>query len=83
MQPARGVHDARDLPWLQGKRGILELLLHVSSPKVAQVASLAGTAAVRLSQSQLAQRYLAALDLLLVTLDDLPRVVFATGNLSL
>lgn len=70
MQAARRIHHARDLARLQGKCGLLELALHVAPAEVTQVTPLAGAAAVRLGDGQVAERDLAAPDALLVGLDD-------------
>lgn len=80
MQPARRVHDARDAAGLQGKGGLLELLLHVALAKVAEVAALAGAAAVGLGDGELLQGGVAALDALLVALDDLLGVILGARD---
>ena len=83
MQPAGGLHDAADLAGLEAERGVLELLLHVALAKVAEVAALAGAAAVGLGEGQLAEGDFAGLDLGLVGLDDLEGLVFGAGYLGL
>ena len=55
MQTARRVDDGADLSGLEGKGGLLKLLLHIALAKVAQVAALAGAAAVGLGLGQLAE----------------------------
>lgn len=80
MQAARGVHDARDAAGLQGEGGLLELLLHITLAEVAEVAALPGAAAVGLGDGKVLQGGLAALDALLVALDDLPCVVLGARD---
>lgn len=77
VQPARRVNHPRDLAGLERKGCVLKLLLHVSPPKVAKVATLPGAAAVGLGQSQLAQRDLSSVNPRLVVADNL--LCFALG----
>lgn len=83
MQPARRIDHTRDLTRLQGKGSLLKLLLHVTLAEVTQVAPLTGTAAVGLGDGQVAKGDFAALDALLVALDDLLSLVLATGDVGL
>ena len=83
MQPACRVHHARDLAHLERKRSILKLLLHVSPPEVAEVATLPSAAAVRLGQRELAQRDLSSVNLPLVFPNDLLCVGLGAGDLGL
>lgn len=80
MQPARRVHNLRHLALAQRKRRVLELFLHIPTPKEPQVPFLACAAAVRLGQRQLPKRGLAAFDAGLVRLDDLVRLVLGPGD---
>lgn len=83
VQSALRLDDAAHLSRLQRKGGLLKLLLHVSLAKVAQVASLAGTAAVALGQGEFAEVDIAALDAGLVGLDDLAGIVLGASDLAL
>lgn len=71
MQPTRSIYYARDATRLQGKGSVLKLALHVALAKVPQIAALAGTATVRLGDGEVLQGRLAAVDALLVVLDNL------------
>lgn len=83
MQPTRRVHHPGYLARLQRKGRLLKRLLHVAVAKDSEVTTLPGTAAIGLGHGQLAQGDLAALDTLLVSLDDLAGVVFGAGDLGL
>ena len=83
MQPAGRLDDAADLAGLETERGLLELPLHVALAKIAQVAALAGAAAVGLGEGQLAEGDVARLDLGLVRLEDLEGLVLGPGYLGL
>lgn len=84
MQATGSFHNSRNLAWLQCKGSLLKRLLHISFAKVAQVASLASTAAVGFGDSQFGQRLLFGFDdLLVVYLDDLPGLGLGTGDLVL
>lgn len=80
MQSTRRLDNSRDLAGLQRKGGLLKLLLHVAFAEISQVSLLVGAAAVGLGVSQVAEGDLAALDALLVALDDAPGLVLAAGD---
>lgn len=83
MQATGGFNNATHLAGLEGKRGVLELLLHVTAAKVAQIAALSRRGAVGLSRSKVAQRRGAGLDLCFVGLDDLHGLFFGAGDVGL
>lgn len=74
MQSASRLYHVAHLTGLQCKSSILKLLLHIAPAEVSQIAALSGRRAVGLRQRQLAQGD-AALDLLLMLLDDLQGVL--------
>jgi hypothetical protein len=83
MQAAGRLNDATNLAGVEGKSGILKLLLHVATAKVAEVAALPGAGAVALRKSELSERGGARLDALLVAADDGGGVVLGAGNVGL
>lgn len=80
MQPASRLDHAAHLAGLQGERGVLELLLHVALAEVAEVAALAGGAAVALGGGELAEGRPARPDLLLVVADRGERLVLGARD---
>lgn len=83
METARRFNDTADLTNLQRKGCLLELALHVSLAKVAQVAALPRAATIALGHSKIAKTALATFDLLLVTANDAVRVLLCAVNLLL
>lgn len=81
MQATRRVHHTRDVTRLERERGVLELLLHVSTAEIPQVAPLTRAATVGLGDCEVAEGDLAALDALLVSLDNLLCFFFAAGDI--
>lgn len=80
MQSAGRVHHTRDVARLECERGVLKLLLHVATAEITQIAPLTRAAAIGLGNCEVAEGDLAALDALLVSLDDLLCFVFAAGD---
>jgi hypothetical protein len=80
MQATGRVHYARDVTGLECKCGVLELLLHVAAAEIPQVTPLTSAAAIGLGNCEVAEGDLAALDALLVSLDDLLCFVFAASD---
>lgn len=70
MQATSSLDHSGQLADLERESSILKLALHITLAKVAQVAALAGTAAVTLSNGKFGQRSLARTDLLLVAAKD-------------
>ena len=83
VQTASGLDDSTHLTRLEAKRSLLEFLLHISAPKIAQIAPLPGRRAIRLGGSQIPQGSGAALDLGLVGLDDFHGLVLGPCDLGL
>lgn len=81
MQATGRVHNTRDITGLEGECGVLKFLLHVATAEITQVAPLTCAAAVGLGDCEVAQGDVAALDALLVGLDDLLCVFFAAGDI--
>lgn len=81
VQATGRVYHTRDVAGLERKGGVLELLLHVAAAEIPQVTPLTCAAAVGLGNCEVAEGDLAALDALLVGLDDLLCVVFAAGDI--
>lgn len=83
MQSARRLDHMTQLSRLQRKRRILELLLHVSAAKIAQITHFTGRAAVGLGDGEVSETGLAGADLLLVSEDDGHGFVFGALDLGL
>lgn len=83
MQPTGSLDNVRQLSWLKRERGILKLLLHITTPKVSQVSHLARGAAVGLGDGEVGEGGLAGTDLLLVLEDDGHGLVLCALDLSL
>ena len=80
MQTTGRVHYTRDVTGLERKCGVLKLLLHVATAEVSQITPLACAAAIGLGDCEVTKGDLAALDAVLVCLDDLLCVVFAASD---
>lgn len=81
MQATGRVHHTRDVAGLERECGVLKLLLHVAPAEIPQVTPLTCAAAVGLSDCEVAEGDVAALDALLVGLDDLLCFFFAAGDI--
>lgn len=80
MQATGCVHYTRDVTRLERESGVLELLLHVATAEIPEVAPLTCAAAIGLGNCEVAEGDLAALDALLVSLDDLLCFFFAASD---
>lgn len=81
VQATGRVHHTRDVTGLERECGVLELLLHISTAEIPQVAPLTCAAAVGLGDREVAEGDLAALDALLVGLDNLLCFFFAASDI--
>lgn len=80
VQATGRVHHTRDVTRLECECGVLELLLHVAASEITQIAPLTCAAAIGLGNCEVAEGDLAALDALLMGLDDLLCFFFAAGD---
>jgi len=78
MEARSSLHNMADFARLEGKRRVLELLLHVASTKEAEIATLSSTAAVRLGHGQITKASLAGADALLVAQKNLFSLLLRT-----
>lgn len=82
MIAAARLNDVTDLTWFQRERRFFKLLLHLAVAKVAEIATLAGAAAVRLARGQLAETGRARPDARLVTQDDGQRLLLGSRDVG-
>lgn len=83
MHPGVCLNHIADLARLEPKRRVFERLLHLSRSERSEVTALVGGRAVRVLRRELAELVCVAVDLRLVTAEDLDRLFLRPGDIIL